>query len=130
MSADLTATAEAAWGKPLPDWVQALALACMRSSQTAVSRQIGRSPAVISNVLRNSYAADTARIEERVRGVFLDGKVLCPAWTELPAQDCQDWRDKARVFVPGNPLRRQMYHACRSCPVFLKTASAAKEGEQ
>ncbi len=117
---NLITTAEEAWGRPLPDWVRALALACVRTSQNKVAAQLGRAPAVVSTVLRNKYGADTARIEERVRGVFLNGKVLCPAWVELPTQECQDWREMARTFVPGIPLRRQMYHACRACPIFKK----------
>ncbi len=123
MSPDLIAATEAAWGTPLPDWVRALALACQRTSQSAVARQIDRSPAVISQVLRAKYAADTARIEERVRGVFLNGRVLCPALGELPTHQCQDWREKAREFAAGNPLRTRMFRACRSCPTFMKEPS-------
>lgn len=121
---DLIAVAEEGWGRPLPDWVRALALACAKTSQSKVAAQLGRAPAVVSTVLRNKYGADTARIEERVRGVFLNGMVQCPAWETLPLQDCQDWRESARTFVPGIPLRRQMYHACRACPVYLREGQA------
>ena len=117
---DLIAVAEEGWGRPLPDWVRALAVACARTSQNKVAAQLGRAPAVVSTVLRNKYGADTARIEERVRGVFLNGLIQCPAWEALPLQECQDWRKQAKTFVPGNPLRRQMYHACRCCPIYLK----------
>lgn len=109
-------TAEAAWGRPLPDWVAALARACAVSSQAQVARQLGRSGAVVSQVLRRTYAADTGRIEERVRGLFLDGRVLCPALGELPTHQCQDWRAKARQFAVGNPLRARMFRACNACP--------------
>ena len=108
------------WGEPLPDWVEALAVACGRSSQNAVAKQLGRAGAVVSQVLRNKYPAKTDAIEERVRGVFLAGKVICPSLGDLPLQDCQDWRDKARVFAMGNPRRTQMYRACRACPRYLK----------
>jgi hypothetical protein len=111
-------TARAAWGSPLPDWIEVLARECGRRSQTAVARELGRSGAVVSQVLRNIYGADTARIEERVRGIFLDGKVICPAEGEMPMHLCQDWREKARSFAIGNPTRVRMYRACHVCPRF------------
>lgn len=109
-------SAIAAWGPDLPDWVRALALACAHSSQVRVAEQLGRSGAVVSQILHNKYGADPARIEERVRGVFLEGRVMCPALGELPVHECQDWRAKARAFVPSNALRARMYRACGKCP--------------
>lgn len=108
--------AEEAWGTPLPDWVRVLALACSRSSQVAVAKELGRSPAVVSQVLRKRYGAEMDRFEERVRGLYLEGRVMCPALGELPTNECQDWRDKARSFAVGNPLRVRMFRACASCP--------------
>lgn len=122
MIPDLIKTAEEAWGTPLPDWVRALAIQCQRTSQNDVARQLGRAPAVVSTVLRKKYTADTARIEERVRGVFMDGKVICPAMGDLPMNECQDWREKARTFAAGNPLRTRMFRACRACPLNQKEA--------
>jgi hypothetical protein len=122
MTPDLIEIAEEAWGKPLPDWIHALAINCQRTSQNVVARQLDRSAAMISQVLRRKYDADTARIEERVRGVFLNGCLICPALGELPLQECQDWREKARTFAVGNPLRTRMYRACRTCPVNQKEA--------
>lgn len=124
MSDDLMEAVEAAWGTPVPDWVLVLAQACKRTSQNKVAAELGRSGAVISNVLRNKYAADTTRIEERVRGVFLNGCVMCPALGHLPTQECQDWRDKAATFAPGNPTRTRMFRACRACQIYLKEAKA------
>lgn len=108
--------ARVAWGEPLPDWVETLAIACGRSSQAQVAKQLGRSGAVVSQVLRNTYPAGTAGIEDRVRGVFLHGTVACPALGEVPVHECQDWRDKAKTFAIGNPLRLRMYRACLTCP--------------
>lgn len=120
MIPDLIKTAEDAWGTPLPDWIRALAIQCQRTSQNDVARQLARAPALVSTVLRNKYTADTARIEERVRGVFLNGKVICPALGDLPMNECQDWREKARTFAAGNPLRTRMFRACRACPLNQK----------
>lgn len=114
--------AEAAWGKAMPDWVRVLAQACARSSQSEVADALGRSDGAISQVLNNKYAADTKRIEERVRGLYLDGKVACPALGEIPTIKCQDWRDQSRTYEPGSPLRARMYRACHACPRFQKKA--------
>lgn len=120
MNPDLIDVAEEAWGKPLPDWVRAMALACGRSSQSAVARLLDRSPAVVSTVLRKKYAGSYERIEERVRGILMDGRVDCPALGQLPSHQCQDWREKAKVFAVGNPTRTRMYRACHRCPVFTR----------
>ena len=108
-------TARAAWGDALPDWVEIMAVECGKTSQRIVSEKLGRSTAVISQVLSRKYPADMKRIEERVRGVFLEAVVECPALGDVPLQQCQDWREKAKDFAPGNPLRRQMFRACNKC---------------
>lgn len=117
MMPDLIKQAEEAWGASLPDWIRALAIQCQRTSQSKVAAELGRSPAVVSTVLRNKYAGSYPRIEERVRGVYLAGKVICPAVGELPTNECQDWREKGRVFASGNPMRTRMFRACRTCPI-------------
>lgn len=108
--------ARAAWGEDMPDWVLALARVCTETSQAAVARELGRSGAIISQVLRGIYPADTARIEERVRGLYMDGQVDCPALGPLSTLLCQDWREKSREFVVGNPKRTRMFRACLRCP--------------
>lgn len=121
---DLIGTAEEAWGAPLPDWIRSLALACERSSQSKVAAQLDRSPAVVSTVLRKKYAGSYDRIEERVRGILMDGRIECPGMGQLPSHECQDWREKAKVFAPGNPTRTRMFRACRRCPVYQKEGEA------
>lgn len=120
---DVMAVAEAAWGPAMPDWVRALARACARSSQAKVAADLDRSDGAISQVLNNKYGADTARIEERVRGLYLDGRVACPALGEIRTNVCQDWRDKSGAFEAGSPpLRRSMFRACGRCPRNRKDA--------
>ncbi|RUS64900.1 hypothetical protein EGN72_02595 [Pseudorhodobacter sp. E13] len=109
-------TARAAWGDAIPDWVEALAIECGRSSQNAVAKELERSSALISQVLRNKYPGNLTAFEERFRGVFLDARVRCPALGDLPANECQDWREKAREFVPTNSQRSRMFAACKACP--------------
>ena len=66
--------ARAIWPAPLPDWVETLALECDRRSQNKVAILLDRSSAVVSQVLNNKYPAGLSQIEERVRGVFMDGR--------------------------------------------------------
>lgn len=113
------------WGKDLPDWIEALAKACNLTSQSQVARDLDRSGAVVSQVLRNVYSASLDRIEERVRGKYMAGAVICPALGNLPTDKCQDWREKAAEFGYGSPLRARMFRACHRCPRF--TAAAKKE---
>lgn len=109
------------WGADMPDWIEALAKACMLTSQAQVARELDRSGAIVSQVLRNTYTASTARIEERVRGKYMAGTVICPALGSLPTDQCQDWREKAQEFGYGSPLRARMYRACHRCPRFTTT---------
>ena len=111
--------ARAAWGSVLPDWIERLATECGRSSQSKVAAVLDRSGTMVSQVLSKTYPGDYGGIEDRVRGVFMDQTVICPALGDLPTQDCQDWRDKAKVFTVGNPLRVRMYRACQACPRFV-----------
>jgi hypothetical protein len=109
-------TARTAWGAGLPDWVEALAIECGRSSQNAVAKELERSSALVSQVLRNKYPGNLTAFEERFRGVFLDARISCPAQGDIPSNICQDWREKAREFVPTNSQRSQMFRACKACP--------------
>ena len=62
---DLIAQSEEAWGAPLPDWVRALAVACQRASQAAVAKELGRSGAVVSQVLRPKTARLALAVKAR-----------------------------------------------------------------
>lgn len=112
--------ARAAWGDPLPDWIETLALECQSKSQSQVAKALDVSGATVSQVLRGKYAGSTARMEERVRGVYLDGKVMCPALGELPVNECLRHRDRAKTFEMGSPLRATMYRACNRCRRFTE----------
>lgn len=117
--------ARAAWGDP-PDWVIALAEACAASSQNRVAARLGRSAALVSNVLAARYTGDMAAVEERVRGVLMAATVECPALGTIGADACQDWRARSRQFVPSNMQRVTMFRACKRCP---RNRAARPEGE-
>ena len=89
-------TASAAWGVGMPEWVNALAEACDRTSQNRVAHQLGRSAARVSTVLRNSYAGNMARVEELVRGARMHETTTCPSLGEIERQVCSMWRDRAK----------------------------------
>lgn len=112
-------TARAAWGPDVPDWIVRLATECGRSSQNKVAAALDRSATMISQVLAKKYPGDLAALEDRVRGIYMDQTVECPALGDLPTQECQDWRALAKEFVLVNPRRAQMYRACNKCPRFL-----------
>ena len=109
-------TAREKWGEPLPDWVETLALACDRTSQARVAKDLERSSALVSQVLSGKYTGSLDRVEELVRGVFLNGRVSCPSLGEIPVNECQHWRDKAAKFAMASPLRLRMFRACNACP--------------
>lgn len=110
--------AREAWGAQMPDWVETLAIQCGRSSQAAVARDLSISGAAVSQILRSIYPAKTDTIEDRVRGVFLNGSVDCPTLGIIPSNQCSDWRHAARSFRLGSLQRAQMYRACNACPRF------------
>ena len=115
-------TARSAWGEALPDWIEALAIACTETSQAKVAARLDRTGGMISQLLNNKYPASTAHIEERVRGLLLDGQVQCPSLGALAVHKCQDWRAKAKDFQVGNPTRIRMFRACNRCPRFTEVS--------
>jgi transcriptional regulator with XRE-family HTH domain len=104
------------WGAEMPRWIEDLARECEASSQNKVAQRLGRSAALISQVLRAKYPGDLAAVEELFNGAFNAATVDCPALGQLPANECRHWREKARRFVNVNSLRVRMYRACSSCP--------------
>ncbi len=108
--------ARAAWGVPLPDWVERLAQECGCSTQRRVAEQLGRSAGLVSQVLRNKYPGDLAAVEDAVRGAWMGASVSCPALGTIPTTECQVWRRKARAGVRTNALRVRMINACQACP--------------
>lgn len=108
--------ARASWGDGIPDWIVALASECEATSQNKVAARIGRSPALVSQVLRAKYPGDLAAVEELFNGVFRSAQVDCPELGTIPANECRQWREKSRRFVNVNSLRVRMYRACNRCP--------------
>lgn len=108
--------AHAAWDT-VPDWIEALALACDKTSQGVVSKKLGRSRSMVSQVLRDVYCGPTAEFEEMVRGVYMSKTAACPVLGEIGVDVCQVWRRKARNFRNANTHTVTMYRACNRCPL-------------
>lgn len=110
--------ARAAWGEHMPDWVEGLARECAASNQTRVATRMGRSPSLISQLLRNKYPGDLDGLKETFNAVFRNSKVDCPALGEISTVLCRDWRDKARAYQNTSFTRVRMFRACHACPLF------------
>lgn len=101
--------AEAAWGE-VPEWVRVLAEQCDKTSQTKVAKVVGYSAATVSYVIKAKYAGDMSKVEQAVRGAFMNAVVDCPVLGELPANECLE--NQRRPFAATNHIRVQLYRAC------------------
>lgn len=110
-------TAVENWGT-VPDWVASLVEACDHSSQNKVAGRIGRSAAVVSQVLRNAYAGNMRAVEQRVRDVLMAEEIACPALGPISSEDCLNWRDRAEKHSSHSPIQVRMFSACRRCHRF------------
>lgn len=100
---------------PLPDWLEALARECDRTSQNKTAARLGYTAGALSAVLRGKYQASTDAIEQTVRGVLMAETLACPALGEIGKQTCLKWRRAAREFRNGNSRDVMMYRACHRC---------------
>ncbi|SMH36026.1 hypothetical protein [Maritimibacter sp. HL-12] len=112
------ATIREAWGDDAPDWIVALADEAAQTSQAKAAARIGRSGALVSQVLHRRYTGSMVVVEELVRAKIMAELVSCPSLGELPLAECRDWRSKARHFMSTNAMRVRMYRACTRCPIF------------
>lgn len=116
-------TARLSWGADIPDWIVRLAEECAASSQSKVAARIGRSAALVSNVLRRKYPGDMAAVEDLVRGTFMRATIQCPALGEISAADCRRWIQLAQTYSNETSERVGMRNACRRCPRNAKGGS-------
>ena len=97
------------------DWLQVLVSECEATSQAATARRLGVSATTINQVLKDRYPGDMERIESLVQGELMNKTVTCPLMGEMPLKRCME--HQTRPFAPTNPMRVQLYHACRAgCP--------------
>jgi hypothetical protein len=111
------ATASAAWGNDLPEWVSVLATACDRSSQNNVAKKMGYSASVISAVLNQCYKGAYNAVEQTIRGKLMSETLECPILGALKQDICLAHQKRAMNPNPNSGLRMQVSRACRGgCP--------------
>ena len=97
------------------EWLAALRAECAVSTQARVAARIGYSAAVVNQVLKGTYKGDVNRVREAVEGGLLGAAVECPVLGELARHRCLE--NQRRAFGATNPVRVELYRACRSgCP--------------
>ncbi len=111
----MVSKAEAAWGTGLPDWVRELACLADRRGLNVCAKQIGFSPATLSQTIANRYPGNLPRVEAAVRGALMGETVECPILGDIGRHTCLGWQAKKRAVT--NAIRTQVFQACRSgCP--------------
>lgn len=123
---DYLAKVRAAWGDPSPDWIEALAAECQRSSQKAVAQRLGYSASVVSQALVGAYRGDVDRFEEVVRGAYMAATVDCRIFGEIGRDRCL--QEQREPFRASSAHRAQVYHECNTpgrCLHSTATANAS-----
>lgn len=105
--------ARASW-KKLPDWVLRLATACDAESQKSVAGKLGRSPALVNQVLKNLYKGDMKAVQRRVELIFGED-VSCPILGPITGGECLTWQNRKKCSANHQLVR--MYLACTRCPL-------------
>lgn len=101
------------WGEDAPHWIIKLAEECDKSSQSKVAQKIGRSAALVNQVLKKTYKADLNAIQGRVETVF-GCQIACPVLGLIDGDRCLSEQEKP--FRPYNHVMVSLYRACRKCP--------------
>ncbi len=116
--ASSVAAAHTTWDGAPPEWVLALAARCDElRSQSRAAAEIGYSGSVVSQVIRNRYTGDLAKLEEKVRGRYLGKTVSCPVLGHLPRDACLQYQGLKETDLGIGPERTRLYRACRAgCP--------------
>ncbi|MEI2740926.1 MAG: helix-turn-helix transcriptional regulator [Candidatus Competibacter sp.] len=100
-----------------PDWLAALREACAETSQNAVARRLGVSPAMVNQTLKGAYKGDLERLQGLVEGSLLKRQVDCPVAEDMPKHKCLENQARPAQSAFVNPLFAKLYRACRSgCP--------------
>jgi len=118
--------ATAAWHSSPPDWIVVAALECDRTSQSAVAKRLGVSPALLNQCLANTWESRGGRmdkIEQRVRGELMKETVRCPVLGEISRRECLDAQSRALRGLRTNAVRRELVRACPGCRHCIRRAA-------
>lgn len=109
------AKAVAAWGDPLPRWIEMLAGSCDATSQNQVATRLEVSSGYVSRLINNRYTGDMAEAERQVLAKLTSDRVLCPFWRHrIPLSSCI--RQRRRTATSDETMRRWR-SACDACPI-------------
>jgi hypothetical protein len=78
------ARALAAYGRPLPDYIEILAKECDRTSQRAAASKIGYALGAVSMTLSASYRGNPGRMEAAIRRGLMGQDVTMPSKRQRP----------------------------------------------
>ena len=106
------------WGADAPQWVKTIASFSDRESQAQAARKIGRSPALVNQVLKNRYTGDLKGIEERVIAALSNTKIACPVFGDISGEECL--KNQKKPYNPSNHVSVRLFRTCRQCPFRLK----------
>ncbi|MCO5082615.1 MAG: transcriptional regulator [Rhizobiaceae bacterium] len=105
--------ASAAWGEPLPDWIEELARLADRDGLAGAEQVTNYSRSAISFALNGKYTGDIGRLEEMVRGALMQSNVDCPVLGEIGRDRCLT--EQKEPFRATSRHRAQLFHACKTC---------------
>jgi hypothetical protein len=106
--------AREAW-QPMPDWIEALALACDETTMNAVAARLDYSRTAVSLLVANKYERQLSRVERQVRAVLMRKAVACPVLGDIEMTECR--RHQVAPYRPGSPTAVVLYRACHDdCP--------------
>ena len=98
-------------------WITALREACAATSQSAVARKLGVSATMVNQTLKGTYTGNLSRLQTLVEGTLMAQTVECPVIGMLAKHKCMEHQERDGRFASANPLKMQLYRACRSgCP--------------
>ncbi|WP_300832052.1 hypothetical protein [uncultured Bilophila sp.] len=110
--------AEAAWGVPLPDWIEKLATACDGKGLRKTA-DLSVSPAIVSLAIRRNRAK-LDFIERRVKDILGLSIIPCPVLGLISRKDCRD--NQQKPFSSINPIEVQLFRSCRGTCLYSEIA--------
>ncbi len=92
--------------------------ACSETSQVAVARKIGYSPAVVNLVLKGTYKGDLNKVYRTISVHLSRSNVSCPILGDITTDKCT--KQQRLPFSSSNSHRSRMFKACLNCPLNTK----------
>ena len=112
--------AEAAWGVPLPDWIEKLATACAGKGLRKTAEDLSVSPAIVSLAIRRSRAKRDFIERRRVKDILGISIIPCPVLGLISRKDCRD--NQQKPFSSINPIAVQLFRSCRGTCLYSEIA--------